>query len=451
MKTIPILIITLLLTMNQCSNTKQALSIENPIQTNQKENQEIDQETDIENIRLSEFQEKLLEDLDYLCDFLENNSIIFAQKLVQEDYYISKNELYHSLHKIDNYNLFLIRINMMLATLGSLHITAKPRGADSLDFNCEYIDNNLIVTGGNLPTGAKIISIGNKNINEIINFSKKAYPYENKIGEKVNAEQYFKVSYVLEMLGCDIKPDGANVVYEINGKSETEFVNFKFKPLFSYTEKTIGNSYEIKDDIFIFTFALCKPDEGYMKSEEKLKEYISDGGKNIIIDVRYNVGGQPYACENILKILDLEYGQVGREIYVSKYMKEFLVENEDVVNAEIGEIISSESVNIIGEEKYNLIVLTGLNTFSAGMYMPFYVQDAKIGKVIGEISAHAPSFYGGLNSTTLPNSKSTISISSSQTSRPDSNATQDKLIPDYLINDSEDALDVAINLIKNKS
>ena len=79
--------------------------------------------------------------------------------------------------------------------------------------------------------------------------------------------------------------------------------------------------------------------------------------------------------------------------------------------------------------------------------MVVWVQDGKLGRVVGYPSANAPTSYGDILNYTLPRTGVEVVMSHKQFQRPDADANQTTLTPDVLVPYGEDALPAALALL----
>ena len=98
--------------------------------------------------------------------------------------------------------------------------------------------------------------------------------------------------------------------------------------------------------------------------------------------------------------------------------------------------------------KGNLYLLTSNSTFSSAMDFASYIQDNKLGKIIGEIPGNCASHYGDKVDFKLPNSNLIASISYKYFNRPDKNNKSLLVKPDIKCGKKE-AIDKLYELLKN--
>ncbi len=89
-------------------------------------------------------------------------------------------------------------------------------------------------------------------------------------------------------------------------------------------------------------------------------------------------------------------------------------------------------------------------TYSSGLWLPIYVQDGNLGVIIGQPSINSPSHYGDILMYKLPNSKLKVSISHKYFTRPNLQANQNMLIPDFMPEFGIDSLDFALKYLEDK-
>jgi C-terminal processing protease CtpA/Prc len=104
----------------------------------------------------------------------------------------------------------------------------------------------------------------------------------------------------------------------------------------------------------------------------------------------------------------------------------------------------------VQNESMQLVVLTNANSFSASIHLAMWVQDGRLGTIIGQPGGDAPTHYGHITVVDLPRSQLNVIISTTKWSRPDINADQDTLMPDILVPFGTDALEVALEYLADR-
>jgi len=170
------------------------------------------------------------------------------------------------------------------------------------------------------------------------------------------------------------------------------------------------------------------------KYKDILKEFFTAVKTNnitdIAVDLRENGGGNSMVANEFMRYLDTEtYKEFGSSIrFGIIHIKNG---NKTVTNKQYENLLF----------KGRVYVLTSQFTFSSATMFSVYIQDNKLGKVIGEPSGNRASAYGDVISFQLPNSKLAFNTTYKYFHRPDSSKdNEDYQIPDYFIS-SEKALE----------
>lgn len=146
----------------------------------------------------------------------------------------------------------------------------------------------------------------------------------------------------------------------------------------------------------------------------------------------------------------IDYKQMGDVFYID--MNACVVEPEtDAAVKALSDAVKAGTTKAKRNPAIQLVVLTDAQTFSSATMMGVFVQDGKLGTVIGRASSNAPNSYGDVLSYTLPNSQFSGGVSYKQWQRPDTTADQKTLVPDVETALSEDTLETALSFLNGKS
>ena len=269
-----------------------------------------------------------------------------------------------------------------------------------------------------LKKGDKILSIGNKEPEQILKEMKKIIPAENDEWVKFSSQNLLLNSIYLNKLGLISKNCVSAKIEHMSGSIET--INL---PLTSISNNSFQNikpySYEIRKDNGIALFHLneCLDDEGYRKMlNDFFNEVQSSSIKKVAVDLRQNGGGNSEVMDDFLMHIKIDHyiGYTDRRI--SQISPEIKVHHD--------------SSNLY---KGKIYVLTSSNTFSSANWFAVIFKYNKIGTIIGEPTGNAPSHYGYPVSFTLPNSKLLASISKNDWLSPYLDDSKNALDPNIYI------------------
>ena len=181
--------------------------------------------------------------------------------------------------------------------------------------------------------------------------------------------------------------------------------------------------YEIDEEhsLAVLTLTSCKSNSQYRDCLRQMFTEVKEKGiKNVAVDVRNNGGGSSRVINDFFRYLDIDsFYESGWNVrygpFVAKHIRPLSK------NHRIKELLFHG----------NLFVLTSERSFSSAMMFPLYVQDNKLGKIIGETPANDPSGYGDVVNDYLPNSHIKIYVSKTNFTRVDPDSPDRYVEPDY--------------------
>ena len=195
--------------------------------------------------------------------------------------------------------------------------------------------------------------------------------------------------------------------------------------------------------------------------EEMMAEIDSKSVNTLVVDVRYNGGGNSGLCDLLLSYLT-DYNQM-KNIGCKVRMSELLltrqpnlagVELNDGTKPGFGDVFdfwevkrdaseqagSDHRLNFDPEKifKGNVVFISGRKTFSSAGLLLTLARDNNVGIIIGEISGHRPSHFGDVLTFSLPNTGIKATVSCRHFTRPDESLNDEiELVPDVVLNLSD--------------
>ncbi len=228
-----------------------------------------------------------------------------------------------------------------------------------------------------------------------------------------------------------------------DGRSAIESaVRFTKKTPYFYYDATSIISSRMIGDVFYIEFNSCTPGPEVNETVSELKAALKSGVTKVIIDVRNNPGGDSSACTQLLEALGMKVPHYGTYIRYSTLSKEQRGTKASGFSEQAPNAGAAKP-----NPKINLAVLTSHKTFSSATMLAVFVQDGKLGTVIGQPSTNSPTCYGDILSFQLDNSHLSISVSYKRFIRPDTEADQNILLPDLPVPLSGDPLQRALNYL----
>lgn len=100
-----------------------------------------------------------------------------------------------------------------------------------------------------------------------------------------------------------------------------------------------------------------------------------------------------------------------------------------VVTSDMDRVEFSPSLFTRNPNNVFVSVLTDVYSFSSSVMMAAWIQDGRLGNIVGEPSSNAPSPFGDMLNFTLPYSQFRVPISYTRFLRPDTHADQNTLGP----------------------
>tara|TARA_B110000977_G_C11041425_1_gene479031 strand:+ start:304 stop:1893 length:1590 start_codon:yes stop_codon:yes gene_type:complete len=477
----------------------------------------------------------------YLTELIKQTYPRLSTKITTENYIIESYNLIKKLSKIQNDLDFEIEIQKFIALLkdGHSYMGINYLTIDKRKFNIylykekkDWVIWNIDKSKDSLLIGSKIISINGKKTNEIKQLINKFECGENEFWKlknfswKITFPQYLEALGIIkkdENLILSITKNNKTQIIEIDKKEKGAFYKIERKERkFPFTRKQNDGFYykvnteqnfaylqmntsldyvSIKSDISNYTNFITKPIAlAYLKKDTKnarnfgltlqalFNEIENNTIENLIIDLRYNTGGDErlgkqliwYLTDNksingfndYLNVSDYFKTQIKDDYneYNNLYKKKY---NKPIPNGEIN--ITQEFLNqpyfyditkenspflldkTIPKFKGKVYVLIGTNTFSAGQVLATTIADNNLATLVGKPTGNKPTSQTGASGFKLPNTKKIIMISYTFMERPNKEKNgEDALYPnveihhtyEQIINGDDKQFEYIINEIK---
>jgi C-terminal processing protease CtpA/Prc len=208
--------------------------------------------------------------------------------------------------------------------------------------------------------------------------------------------------------------------------------------------------HEMMGDIFYIDLRLSTPGKDISTVANEIKKAVALGTKKFIIDLRGHGGGDSVVGETLLKAMGIrKIPAHGAIVRISPLMAK---QTYGVFHGICGPILKrlfpkgiryKRSVSTVNPNNVFISVLTDSLTYSAGTMLAVWVQDGKLGNVIGTPSRNSPTYFANMLQAVMPCSKICFRVSCKQFLRPNEKANPDTLIPDIAVN-PKDALETAL-------
>ncbi len=303
-----------------------------------------------------------------------------------------------------------------------------------------------------LLDGEAVTAVGGVPVADLFAVVDKYFTAENQSGRDVNRAGWSANQNVLYFAGAAISEDRGSTTVTVGGKDRT--VAFVY-PDYSGVDTTIATGRQM-GDVYYVDLNQCILGDEVDAAAAGLAEAVKAGTHKVILDVRGNGGGNSEACYQFLQVLGMEIPEYGSYV---RYSTLALDEVQDpfkpypyergYTKTEGGEQVDLPDLTTAkANPDFDLVVLTDEATYSSATMLGVWVQDGKLGKVIGRASANSPSSYGDILYYQLNNTGMFGTVSHIQWQRPDKDADPRTLVPDIETKPGEDALEAALAYFK---
>jgi len=261
-----------------------------------------------------------------------------------------------------------------------------------------------------------------------------------------------------------IKRDDEILEIEFEGKSINDFNKNKSKKKES-TNEHLKENFKIENGVGIFTIKTF----GYHKEEaEKFKRFVDKSfeemkrnniGK-LIFDVRQNGGGNSSMANYITNYLtEKPTYSFDRLIWKSsQQIRNFVSDDvknktygyydqdsyDELLSVNLGECLEMDCKSYNNpnakEKTYrgDVYVLSDEACFSTTSDFIAMIRDFKLGKIVGQTPGGLPNSFGDCYYFDLPNTKIMVSVSHKYFVRPSGNEKDNDLIPDYIVEQTDE-------------
>jgi hypothetical protein len=294
-------------------------------------------------------------------------------------------------------------------------------------------------------TSETITVVGGVPVANIFTVVDAYFPAENQTAKDASHSKRALNRDLLALAGAEVTSDAVTLTIDDGGQTRQQSVPFGEEPLLrvNYYSKETTVSCERMGDVFYIDFNECDTGKALNAVCRELKSALREGVSRVIVDARDNPGGNSNACEKILNTMGMRvpsYGVIRRNSPLANEQRGY--------GRKEGFVEHSRSLDGAKQNPdISFVVLVNDGTFSSATMLAVWVQDGKLGSVVGYPSANAPTSYGDILNYTLPRTGVEVIMSHKQFQRPDANADQTTLTPDVFVPYGEDALEAALALL----
>ena len=353
----------------------------------------------------NEWKNKWIEDIDYLKDeLIKNHANLFAY--IKEDEFNEKIEKLKGMIDELDYEEMKVEISRVVASIKDAHTSLVFPARRFIPLKFYYFNDGVYIidTTKNYENllFKKVIAIENVSIEEILKELYNIISFENEYFFKAQSMKYLQIVEVLYGLLIVDDMDKIKITLE-NGEYEVlpvsiDELNYTNSKLPLYARRSSENlwfKYLDNEELYI-KYNSCR-ESGNKSIESKIDKIIEfiegNNVKKVTVDLRNNLGGNSSLLEPFIE-------------YISK--------NKGINNKE------------------NLRVIIGRETFSSALLNAYSFKNNTNAKIIGEPSGGKPNCYGEILRITLPNSKFLVTYSTKFYKLIDDDKV-DSLYPDEVI------------------
>ncbi|NBI07766.1 S41 family peptidase [Senegalia massiliensis] len=357
------------------------------------------------------------EDIEYFLKTLDTHPLVSEKPELAREL----NEFVYSEIKdsITEKNLYFI-VSKALSQINDAHTMIDIYSQDfrAVDFRVKWLEDGLfIISDGQMfSKGDKILKVGNKSINEVLNDFSKVLSVENENRLKFLIEQLLPTKMYLEYLNV-INEDGTVTFKIMNIEGEESNIKLRFNTRYNLLDKhykdIFDNPYyydiDSENKVGVYYLNQCLYNDEFKKS---VGEFFNEVNKldirKIAIDVRRNPGGDSRAILEIVKYL--EYDQV---VNLNQSIKS----------------INKSGISYDGD----IYILVSKETFSSGNGLAGVFKYNNLGILVGGATGNSTKAYGNTISFTLPNSKIMYNIATKKILIPVNGSHSNTIKPDINI------------------
>ena len=397
---------------------------------------------------------QIQDDAKQLVSLLESTHPAFSLGDIPKGYSAAKEQFLTAADKEMTVDDFRWLSREYLASMGDGHTAIWQNFENDSFLNIFWVVNgdhlDLTDQQGNCLQ-QEVIAIGGVGVQTIFQTVNRYFSAENSAGLYWNGTLYSGFTPILSRSGVDCSKGSVVLTIKSGTQTVKKRVGFIDQNPNSRNGRSGVVSTSVIGDIFYIDFNECKTGLEIDKAAIRLSEAIAKGFTKVIVDVSDNSGGDSSTEQQLLAMMAMRppsYGVYTRFSHLYSEAKKGLVqEKEGAAYVESKPNLSTAVRN----KKISLVVLTNEGTFSSATQLAVWVQDGKLGTVIGTPSANSPNCYGDYASFQLNNTGISGQASCKRWLRPDETANPKALIPDIPTPYNVDSLKVAIRYLDDKA
>lgn len=198
-------------------------------------------------------------------------------------------------------------------------------------------------------------------------------------------------------------------------------------------------------------------------------EFAKKGSKNLVIDLRYNMGGDNSFSDYMIAYFankpfslsskfSMKTSQMTKDFWKEINIPEHQTVKEQIMSHENGtyfDVFIPEIMPHMKSKRFkgNIYALINRYSYSNTSSVAAIIQDYGFGVIIGEETAEEQSSYAAFHIFNLPNTQRSVAYPKAYFIRPNGDTTSRGVVPDYIVfedifTDKDEVLEYTLKLIK---
>ncbi|MBQ9944346.1 MAG: hypothetical protein IJO67_08280 [Clostridia bacterium] len=386
--------------------------------------------------------QQVQQDRQQMIDYVERVHPFFIDGSDQTAYLAAKEKYVAATQEEMTVDAFMSVTAEYLTVFGDGHTKLSWQYGEEVLIYHSFREGKMYYADANGVTDQWITAVDDVPIEQIFDTIDHLFPAENEMAVRINYNNYFTSENLLKVAGVNVEKDTFTVT--LNDGSQVTcgwYVPPETTEAAALPER---NQWYMEGDIFVVRFVSCDDDENLKSIANELKKAVEGGCTKVIIDARGNGGGSSNACERLLEAMGMKapnYGTLVRYSPAAKTQKGYLRSSGTFRNA--------PNASARQNSRVQLVVLCDRFTYSSATMLCVYVQDGKLGTLIGEPSSNMPNHYGDITYVALENSHLYASVSHKRFLRPSGETNGRMVVPD-IETSSENAWQAALDYLNRK-
>lgn len=379
------------------------------------------------------------------------------------------------------------RLDIALASAGDGHLRLElapdvAASCDALSITLGWTEDGLLVLpGSEVPAGARVVSIGNRSLEELEALAIAAIPHENVYWVHSSFARQIVRADALAAFGI-ADPDGSVEIAYRTVTGDAARVRLQPSGPATPTRAWIGYELYVTDSTGLFWLQRCDPNDEFFGTLAAFIRAVKENNLHkVVIDLRGNPGGDSSVALAVLRSLGLA---VARGFSVDVRVSTELLHDMPVFAPSTvatafqaaglhgptpdakrymipGSMVLGLLMQRLGNRPFELVtdrelyVLTDGGTFSSAALFATLVRDNNLGTLVGEPTGNAITFNGSEIQRPIPGMPYVLHISTARLVRPDESAgPAPALLPDLRAPQTASALqagrDAAMELLRQR-